>query len=354
MNINTINIQQSLNVTEEIPHSVLGEIYNIFKNPNFNIRQSILRGKVSVDFSYRSWISELQNRWNSFQITARDYYQDWDDLAFRTGISKLWGDGYGVTPTQLNKSLQFGCSENECKNGPFWHNTEVEVVDLRPFKNIDKIDSEWNRFRFHGHNENWDFSQMKLKEIYVQANSGTLKPDFWGGNDNGEHLEKLWVEGNKNPAMPIMKWSIANGYNTGKTIIDHLYYRNNCTVDTGNQIERPNGTKFKYLSVLSYAGWQFRGWYPQNIILDSPIPIMVGEKLSFGNGLSNTTIYVPDHQLNDYTILYNQVGDDHSVRIFSWTTYNANFVKMREWYKYDGITLYDDPTAYMFADGNNY
>lgn len=353
MDLQIINIQQSLNTQERITHDTLGKIYKAYKNQSFKVTKSTLRGAVSVDLAYDFWIDELTRKWSNFRITADALYQNWDDAAFREGIAKIYGDNYGVTESQLGKALSFSCTETECKTGPFWHNTEVEVMDLRPFTNISRMDSYWNHFRIHSHNEDWDFSQKRLKEIYIQVKQGTIKVDFWGGMSSGEHLEKLWVEGNKNSSSPCLSWATADGGNYGQTIIDHFYFRNNCVIPSGT-ITRNNGTTFGYIN--PQWGWQYRGWWAQNIIVDSPMPLQLnggnqGGGLGWGNGLDNTTFWVPDHQLSDYIKMFNTIGDVVP-NVYSFTDYNITFPRFAHWYEYPGIELYDDKDNYMYANGN--
>lgn len=350
MNITTLNIQQSLNNTETITHDVLGKIYKAYKDPKFKATKSTLRGSVSVDLAYDFWIDELTRRWSNFKISTREYYQNWDDPIFRECIAKLWGDTYGVGKTQLDQSVSFGCTENECLASPFYHNTEVEVIDLRPFTNINRMDSYWNYFRIHKHNEDWDNSKMALKEAYVQIKSGSIKVDFWGGMNSGEHLEKLWIEGSKNPASPCITWVRADGWDRGQTIIDHFYFRNNCTVTTNTPIQRDNGSKFNY--ICPQSGWQFRGFWAQNIILDSPIPLQLNTGLEWGNGIGNTIFYVPDHQLKDYIKLYNVRGDGHPKAFKTFNEYNIMFPKFADWYKYKDNNIYNEADSYLYAEGN--
>ena len=349
MNLQVINIQQSLNTSERIDHYILGEIYKAYKNPSFKATKSTLKGMVSVDFAYDFWINELQRKWSNFKITADGLYHNWDDPVFREGIAKIWGDGYGVPESQLNSPKSFGCTESECKAGPFWHNTEVEVMDLRPFTNINSIDSKWNYFRIHAHNEDWDHTQKRLKEIYVQVKGGNAKTDFWGGMTNSEHLEKLWIEGNKNPSTPCLNWISVDG---SQTIIDHYYFRNNCTIPSAT-IKRDNGTTLGY--ICPQNGWQFRGWWAQNIIVDSPMPLQLNTWLGWGNGVNRTTFWVPDHQLQDYIQVFNLTTGDEarpkSIRTF--TDYNIAFPKFANWYVYPGIDLYNNKDTYMYADGND-
>ena len=351
MNITTLNIQQSLNNTESITHDVLGKIYAAYKDPQFKVTKSTLRGSVSTDLAYQFWIDELTRKWSNFKISTREYYHYWADPVFRECIAKVWGDNYGIAESQLNKNFSFSCTQGECEASPFFHNTEVEVIDLRPFTNISRIDSTWNWFRIHKHNEDWDNSQMKLKEIYVQCKTGQVKVDFWGGMYTGEHLEKLWVEGPKNPSSPCLTWSSVDGWNTGQTIIDHYYFRNNCTITSNTPIQRDNGSTFNYLNPQS--GWQFRGWWAQNIILDSPIPLQLNDGLGWGNGIGNTTFYVPDHQLSDYVKLYNIRGEGQPKAFKTWTEYNITYPRFARWYEYEGIDTYTDADSYLYADGNS-
>lgn len=354
MNLQIINIQQSLNTTERITHATLGEIYKAYKSPAFKVTKSTLRGSVSVDLAYDFWIDELTRKWSNFKITADALYQNWDDPVFREGIAKIYGDNYGVPEAQLNKSVSFGCTESECKAGPFWHNTEVEVMDLRPFTNISRMDSYWNYFRIHAYNEDWDHTQMKLKEIYIQVKQGSVKTDFWGGMISTEHLEKLWVEGNKNPSSPCLNWvsSFDGGQagQWGQTIIDHYYFRNNCVIPSST-ITRDNGTTFGYID--PHWNWQFRGWWAQNIILDSPMPLKLNSQLDWGNSIVNTTLWVPDHQLADYIKLFNSSEEAHPKAVKTFTDYNITFPRFAHWYEYPGIELYNDKDSYMYANGND-
>lgn len=351
MNITTLNIQQSLYNTEAITHDVLGKIYKAYKDPKFKVTKSTLRGSVSVDLAYDFWIDELTRRWSNFKISTREYYHNWDDPAFRECIANLWGDTYGVAESQLDKTFSFGCTENECLASPFYHNTEVEVIDLRPFTNINRMESEWNYFRIHRNNEDWDNSKMALKEAYVQIKSGAIQVDFWGGMRSGEHLEKLWIEGSKNPSLPCLAWKSAIDWG-GQTIIDHFYFRNNCTITTNAPIKRDNDTEFNYICPGDRAGWQFRGWWAQNIILDSPIPLQLNVGLGWGNGIGNTIIYVPDHQLRDYIKLYNVKGEGFPKAFKTFTDYNIMFPKFADWYKYEGNDLYNKADSYLYAYGN--
>ena len=351
MNITTLNIQQSLNNTEAITHDVLGKIYKAYKDPQFKVTKSTLRGSVSVDIAYDFWIDELTRKWSNFKISTREYYHNWNDASFRECIANLWGDTYGIADSQLNKSLSFGCTENECLASPFYHNTEVEVIDLRPFTNINRMDSYWNYFRIHKHNEDWDNSRMALKEAYIQIKSGSINVDFWGGMQSGEHLEKLWIEGPKNPSSPCINWSSASGGNYGQTIIDHFYFRNNCTVTTNTPIQRDNGSTFNFLCPQS--GWQFRGWWPQNVILDSPIPLQLNTGLGWGNSIGNTTFYVPDHQLADYIKLYNTRGEGQPKAFKTLTEYNITFPRFAKWYEYEGNDIYNEADLYLYAEGNS-
>lgn len=350
MDLKIINIQQSLNTTERITHDTLGEIYKAYKNSAFQVTKSTLRGAVSVDLAYDFWINELTRKWSNFRITADSLYQNWDDPIFREGIAKIYGDNYGVSKLNLNQSFSFGCTESECKSGPFWHNTEVEVMDLRPFTNISRMDSHWNYFRIHDYNEDWDHTQKKLKEVYIQVKQGKIWTNFWGGMLSEEHLEKLWIEGNKNPSSPCLTWD--NGRfarDMGQTIIDHYYFRNNCTLASGS-VTRDNGTTFGYID--PHNGWQYKGWYAQNIIVDSPIPLSLNNATAFGNKVTKTTFWVPDHQLADYIKLFNTRGDSLPQAIRTFTDYNITFPRFAHWYEYPGIELYNDADSYMYANGN--
>ena len=113
-----------------------------------------------------------------------------------------------------------------------------------------------------------------------------------------------------------------------------------------------NGTEFNYLCPGERGGWQFRGWWAQNIILDSPIPLQLNVGLGWGNGIGNTTIYVPEHQLADYIKLYNVRGEGHPKAFKTFGEYNMMFPKFADWYKYKGIDLYNEKDLYLYANGN--
>ena len=72
MNLKTLNIQQSLNNIERIDHTVLAKMYNAYEaimEAN-NGRGSTLRGKLSVDRAYSSWVETLTRKWTSLQISV--------------------------------------------------------------------------------------------------------------------------------------------------------------------------------------------------------------------------------------------------------------------------------------------
>ena len=82
------------------------------------------------------------------------------------------------------------------------------------------------------------------------------------------------------------------------------------------------------------------------------MPLQLNGELGWGNGLNNTTFWVPDHQLGDYIKMFNTIGDAVP-NVYSFTDYNITFPRFAHWYEYPGIELYDDKDNYMYANGND-
>lgn len=348
MSLTHLNIQQSNTLYERIAPRDLINIYNAYKTGNLD-RSSVIKGAIVSSYGYKTFCDELTTKYKQLKIDIGEYYTEWDDKEFQRLISLLHGDGYGIMSSDLNKVITL--STNALSGNiqrPFYGNKIITTIDMRPFKN----------FRYQrttGTNSNlcvvnWEDSNdaYALKNIYISSisNGQGFTPFSFIQEGNGQSstyfLDKVWFEGYESTSASTDQiYGHAGNYN--RCCIDHFYWLNHnqgLGTNSRHEFTMTDGTSAYYLDAGS-GNWNSRGSYMNNIILDSPIPILIGSH-SWGNGKwgSVTKLWVPDDQLDYYNYIYQTYGERPGNGISTISNYNSEFRTLANWWKYPGKVTY--------------
>lgn len=348
MNLTTLSVQQTRTNYEKIAPQDIEYLYDAVVNNQLD-NKSKLVGNVEADYGYRSHCQAIQSKFKLWNYYIKDTYYEWEDLAFQRAISKLHGDGTGIRPADLIKTITLtsvAAFGNTTK--PFWQNKDIRVIDMRPFENFRytrTTDSASNLCVVKcGDNE----SSYNLKEIYYTstlANGLTPLTFIEAGPSTAEiyMLDKVWYEGPFSTSLG-MEQVYGGAANESRVGIKHFYWLNHSEGLGGyshrNEIRSVDGTK-TYYYIYSQGGWNSRGSFFENMILDSPIPIYLGAH-TWGNGRwRNTMLWVPDDQLEAYNLIYstNEPGE-MPASISTMSVYNNTYRSMANWWVYPGRVTY--------------
>ena len=350
MNLKTLNIQQSLNNIERIDHTVLAKMYNAYEaimEAN-NGRGSTLRGKLSVDRAYSSWVETLTRKWTSLQISVDNggYYQEWSDPEFAKCVSQIFGDGYGVIQGEL--ASQKSTQKNEDVDSPCYQNTKIEIIDLRPFTKL-LVEGARKKNKFYVVPSNVQPLEYSLKEIYMSnAKMNTSFDISWfiGDQQTTYNVDKVWYEGADRIDDHNTKILPGPGGSSTGIIIDHYYFLNHSTGygKDNHKTITINGQTIEYLDMAST--WQTRGAGANNLILDSPIPIRIGGSEYNGAHWGRCTLWVPTSQYTIYQTLYSNdayslLGTSNGSKpkeVRSIEDYEYTFPAYKDWWVYPGKT----------------
>jgi hypothetical protein len=345
MNIKTLNIQQSTNNIERIDHSVLHKMYDTYEAimAENNGRGSTLRGKLSVDRAYSSWVEDLTRKWTSLKIDVDNggYYQEWDDPEFKRCISTLWGDGTGCVDSHLSVSRT--TKKNSSVESAFYDNKKIHTIDLRPFTNL-LLEGTGNENQFYTVPQNSLDTEYNLREIYVSnVKEGTSfnLHSFIGAQSSTFTLNKVWFEGPNRIDDKLVEWNTASssGQNMLGLKVQHFYWLNHSTGYGRNHHQQStiDGETIDYINAYG-ATWQSRSVFIENYLFDTPIPIRIGGIDYWGHRPSKTTFWVPDDQLATWIKLYAQDGWQQVKDIKSIKDYVLQYPSLGKWWEYTGKT----------------
>lgn len=343
MNLKTLNIQQSLNNIERIDHTVLAKMYNAYETvmTNNNGRGSTLRGKLSVDRAYSSWIEDLTRKWTSLKIDVDNggFYQDWTDNEFKRCIGSLWGDGTGCVSSHLTVSRT--TKKNSSVESEFYDNKKIHTIDLRPFTNL-LLEGTGNENQFYTVPQNSLDTEYNLREIYVSnVKEGTSLNlhSFIGQQATRYTLDKVWFESPNRIDDKSVSWNTANasGQSQCGLYVNHWYWLNHSTGYGRSHHHEVtiDGTTYEYIDGYG-DGWQSRSAAIENYLFDTPIPIRIGGYGYWGPNPNKMTIWVPDDQLAAWIKLYSQDGWQPVKDIKSIKDYVLKYPELGKWWEYPG------------------
>lgn len=349
MNLSTLSVQQNRTTYEKIAPQDIEYLYDAVTNNQLD-NKSKLVGSVEADYGYRSHCQAIQSKFKLWNYYIKDTYYEWEDLAFQRAISKLHGDGTGIRPADLIKTITLtsvAAFGNTAK--PFWQNKDIRVIDMRPFENFrysyyESTDSNLCVVKA-GDNE----SSYSLKEIYLTNSVVTGWTPFSfierGTSESDIYmLDKVWYEGVFSTSTGAEQ-IYGHAGNESRCGIKHFYWLNHSEglggYDHRHSIQSVDGTKTYYYIEAGHNNWNSRGSFIENLILDSPIPIAIGWH-GWGNGRWNSTmLWVPDDQLEAYNLIYSgSTGSDIPGGISTISVYNNTYRSMANWWVYPGRVTY--------------
>lgn len=178
-----------------------------------------LQGKIRIHgCAFRSSIQKIRNYWgNNLEIEVDDYYLDFEDPNWNQVVADLFGDGVGVTQTQA-----LAVSGNSLTNiraifDALTTRHDVDIVDLRPFKNI-----------YYGNRE----SAMYHYADYVHDGHCTGVPRYWYFDCNVDVV----------PCVYFYEWAYNSDGTRFKQMLDTYY--NNGTTNRQQQAWDTPGTMY--------------------------------------------------------------------------------------------------------------
>ena len=347
MNLSQLIVQQNNTYYERVDPYDIEVIYNAYKNSTLD-KLSNMKGAIESNFAYKSHCDELKNKYKSLKIQVNEYYHEWSDAEFQRCISLLHGDGTGVINADLIKQINLNSNAmNGVNTRPFYGNKKVKIIDMRPFQNFKYTRSEGTNSNLCVVKNNDNESEYQLKEVYLTSKnvSGFTPFSFieaGNGSSNTYFLDKVWYEGVESKNINNEQiYGHAGNYN--RCGIEHFYWLNHSECigyDAHRQITMPDGTIIDYI-IAGQGNWNSRGSFMMNIILDSPVPIVIGSH-TWGNGRwGQTKLWVPDNQLDAYNYLYAyHMSGEMPASISTMSNYNSVNRQLANWWVYPGKTTY--------------
>lgn len=128
-----INIQQPNSITENVSKTIIDTLYNIFTtNSEDDNNDSLLIGRVEVNYEYEKYVDYLENLFNRFNININKELLIWfnDKNVENVLVNNLNQSNIGGIPTSYKIDLSN-------INQWFRNNTDItEFNELEQFKNI--------------------------------------------------------------------------------------------------------------------------------------------------------------------------------------------------------------------------
>lgn len=370
MNLTSLTVQQSTTNAEFLMNDEVESIYQTYKHNNID-RASNLKGLINVQQAYASHCNELKTRFKNLNFVISEAYQEWEDQEFQRCISLLHGDGIGIISSDLNKTIT---PKSTAIIGdtlyPFYGNKNIEVIDMRPFKNFAyRRDIEGMGLNNNGSSNlcvvraTDDESEYKLKEVYISSitSGGGFSPFTFiepGTTNNSTYtFEKGWFEGcNSTSAKGDSIFRHPTGANTSNNRIcfKHFYWLNH-NEGIGQSIRKeitlPGASEPTQYITTDNWGWyhnQDGQVYCENLIIDSPIPLLItenGDPRGDRPWFKTTVLYVPDDQFEAYNYLYRTYGTNGNnpqppAGITTISNYNSKFRQLANWWTYPGKITY--------------
>lgn len=351
MDLTQLVVQQNNGTYERVDPGDIEVIYDAFHNNDLN-KLSNMRGALDANFAYKSHCDELKYAYRSLKIRVGEYYQEWDDPEFQRCISALHGDGVGVIKSDLIKQINLTSSAmNGDESRPFYGNKKVKAIDMRPFENF-----KYNR-NTTGQKSNLCVvkatdkpDDYQFKEVYISSANSSPGYGFTpfsfieeGNNESPTYfLDKVWYESTTLKNEPEQIYGHAGNYS--RCGIEHFYWLNH-SIYRGNQYNfkeatMNDGTLVEY-NIAAASGWNSRGSFMRNIILDSPVPIVIPAHSWGNNKWGQTRLWVPDAQLDAYNFVYSiEMQGDMPASISTMSNYNSVYRDLANWWRYPGKATY--------------
>lgn len=362
MDLNYIKLQQTTTQSEDLAPDEFERIYQMYKNSSFD-RSSIIKGKVNTTYAYQSHINTLRTRFSNFMVNvSNSNYHEWDDEEFQNCISLLHGsDHVGITAVDLTKPITLSSIASYGDPKPFYGNKNIRVIDMRPFKNF-----SFQR-NYVNYNSNLcvvkageDENEYSLKEIYYSSTNVTWETKGFTpfafiekgtASSNTYTLDKVWYEG---ATTTSLGGEMINGDapNKQRVLIEDFYWLNHnegIGHQDRNTFTMPGSSEQSYLIWTSRSrdgDYHDNGTYIHNLILDSPIPILVAFHKNYNLWKTETILWVPDHQLDLYNYIYGTLytqlgcGEVMPKAISTISTYNSTYRNKQNWWQYPGKITY--------------
>lgn len=129
-----IRIDQNTTAIEEVSRSTITKLYDLAHSDSLD-SESLLRGRVNATATYQNYIDELHTKYPQFYITANKYYLDLEDNEAERIFAGLYGDGIGVTQSDISSIKTLDSSDNLFRNNL----TLTNLNCLRYFTGLEKI-----------------------------------------------------------------------------------------------------------------------------------------------------------------------------------------------------------------------
>ena len=128
-------------ITEEVTSSVISKLYELASSGTLD-GTSNLKGRLHTTIAKDIHVSYLNETFEDLYITADDVYITFADPEVERVLSTFWGNGTGVTNTQIATKTELNFSGQDSVTGhkPFVSNTTVRTFpELGRFTTIKSI-----------------------------------------------------------------------------------------------------------------------------------------------------------------------------------------------------------------------
>lgn len=158
--MNTLNIIQSTVGTEEVNVSIISALYNAAKNT----ANCTLQGRLHSTAAYEDQMQYLISTYPSLHIDATNVYIKFKDSEFERICSTNWGDGIGVTKSQLAEVTDWGSA--------FKDTTIQDFSELKYFTGVTNINTNGVNGFFPDTMKVIDFANITTMAFPFISNSG--------------------------------------------------------------------------------------------------------------------------------------------------------------------------------------
>lgn len=130
-------IEQATDRTEEVNSSIISKLYELAISGDLD-ETSDLKGRLHSITGYKFQIDYLNNNFQDLIVSADNKYQFFEDKAVENILATNWGDGTGITASQIASVQNF--------NLKFSNKQNIQTFnELSKFTNITEINNS-NRF----------------------------------------------------------------------------------------------------------------------------------------------------------------------------------------------------------------